>query len=157
MATFQVESWRTLAQDADRIFLSHWADLALDKEEINLSVNHELYIAMNEQGKILVVTARVDSHIAGYIVSWMSPHPHYLNYGLQSTTDAFYVLPQHRRGGLGVKMFLFNEAALRDLGVRKMTISTKVHEDHSAIFEALGWTLSDKVYTKLVTAKAMAA
>jgi hypothetical protein len=59
------------------------------------------------------------------------------------------MLPEARKGGGGVRLFIEAERSLREKGVVKTYLSTKVHKDNTAIFERLGWRLTDKVFTKL--------
>ena len=63
----------------------------------------------------------------------------------------YYLHPDYRNGGLGVKLFQFCEKVLRALGVQKIVIHTKVTHDHSALFEHLGYTFTDKLFTKALT------
>jgi GNAT superfamily N-acetyltransferase len=151
LITFQKESWRELAHDAAKeIFPRHWRELALDQDKIKLNPDHELYAACDKKGALHVVVGRDAGKVIGYIYFWTMPHPHYKDSGLQAATDAFYLLPEYRRGSIGVRMLIAAEDSLRARGVVKISISTKVHEDHSAIFEALGWRLTDKMYGKLL-------
>lgn len=151
MITFAHESWDALARDAaTTIFPRHWRDLALDQEAIELDVDLELYSRCDKSGNLYVVTARDGGTLIGYIFFWLAVHPHYKKFGLQASTDAFYLLPEHRKGGCGAKMLMAAEQLLREHGVKKVSISTKVHDDRSAIFTALGWKLSDKVFGKIL-------
>lgn len=149
MVSFQHESWDALSRDASElIFPQHWRALALDQDRIHLSVDNELYSKCDKRGLLYVVTARNNSLLVGYIFFWVMLHPHYKDFGLQASTDAFFVLPQYRIGGLGARMLMAAEALLRERGVKKVSISVKLHEDHSDVIEALGWKPTDKVFTK---------
>lgn len=151
MITFQHESWDDLARDAkDSIFSRHWEELALNRDAIKLDVDFDLYSRCDKAGTLYVVTARKDGALIGYIFFWVAIHPHYKDFGLQASTDAFYLLPEFRKGGCGARMLMAAENLLQERGVKKVSISTKVHEDHSDIFEALGWKFSDKVFGKLL-------
>ena len=148
LLTFRHESWDELARDAkDTIFPRHWRELALDQDRIPLDVDLELYSSSDKKGVLHVVVARDDGRVVGYVFFWVMPHPHYKSYGLQASTDAFYVLPEYRKRGTGARMLMFAKASLQARGVKKLTISTKVHEDHSDVLEALGGRLTDKAFT----------
>jgi GNAT superfamily N-acetyltransferase len=126
----------------------HWRALALDQEQIPLTVDDTLYSNCDKKGILHVVTARKDGLLVGYIFFWVLPHPHYKDFGLQASTDAFFVMPEHRKGGLGARMLMYAESSLRKSGVKKVGISVKLHEDHSDVMEALGWKATDKVFAK---------
>ena len=151
MITFQKETWDELSRDAsEKIFPEHWRALALDQAEIPLTVDDALYSSCDKKGVLHVVTAREDGSLIGYIIIWVMPHPHYKEFGLQASTDAFFVVPKYRRGGTGARMLMFAEASLKERDVKKVSISVKIHEDHSDVMEALGWKPTDKVFAKLL-------
>jgi GNAT superfamily N-acetyltransferase len=151
LITFTHESWDELARDAAvEIFPRHWRELALDRNEIPLSVDVELYSNSDKKGVLHVVVARNDGFVVGYIFFWIMPHPHYKDFGLQASTDAFYVLPEFRKGGLGARMLMFAEESLRERGIKKLAISTKVHENHADVLKALGFKVTDIALSKLL-------
>ena len=47
-------------------------------------------------------------------------------------------------------MFQFAEKHLKNEGVNRVIYNTKVKSDNSSLFEYLGYTLVDKVFTKLL-------
>jgi N-acetylglutamate synthase-like GNAT family acetyltransferase len=66
------------------------------------------------------------------------------------STDVYYLKPEYRKGGAGARFIAAIMATLKEKGVVKLYISTKVHEDHGALFERMGMKCSDKVYTMLL-------
>ena len=97
-----------------------------------------------------VVSVRKDGELIGYHMGLIVTHPHYKDAGLMSTTDMFYILPEHRKGGVGAKLIMAVEAAMRERGVVKAFISTKLHQNHTDLFEALGWEPTDTVFSKIL-------
>jgi N-acetylglutamate synthase-like GNAT family acetyltransferase len=64
--------------------------------------------------------------------------------------DLYYLLPEHRKGITGVKLFKNAEADLKELGVKKIYTGCKLHLDHTKLFEFLGYTKSDYQFIKLI-------
>ena len=64
-------------------------------------------------------------------------------------TDMYFVLPAYRKG-TGLRLFIESERELRKRGIVKAITSCKVHEDHTEFLEALGWTLSDYTFCKIL-------
>lgn len=147
--TFQVERWAKFYEDGKTIFPEHWRSLALNQEEIPIDIDKAHYAKLDDLGILLIVTARAGDRMVGYFLSFLMPHAHYKSSGPMGLTDMYYVLPEFRNG-TGAKLFLAWEHELRKRGVKKAITSCKVHEDHSKLFAALGWTLSDYTFVKLL-------
>ena len=91
--------------------------------------------------------------LVGYIVCFVMPHFHYKSSGLTALADMYYILHDYRKGGLGVRMFREMERGLKARNVIRAHMSCKVHEDHTKLFEGMGWTLTDYTFSKLLKAE----
>lgn len=149
-ASFQVERWATFYADGKEIFPEHWRSLALNQDEIPIDIDEAHYAKLDELGILLIVTARVEGRLVGYYLSFLMPHFHYKSSGPMGMTDMYYVLPEFRNG-TGMRLFAAWEQELKKRGVKKAITSCKVHEDHSELFEMLGWTHSDNTFVKVLT------
>lgn len=150
MIAFQRETWAQFRSDAEKLFPLHWRELALDQDVIKIDVDHEAYLKLDELGRLYVCTAREDGRLIGYSIFFLMHHFHYKSAGLMAMADMYYVLPGYRRGGIGARLFIAAEKGLRELGVIRMHTSSKVAQDHTELFERLGWKLTDYTYSKLV-------
>lgn len=149
--TFQVERWADFWRDCQELTPLHWAEAALDKDVIKLSILPENYAACDEKGILHIVTARYGGKMVGYFVANVVTHPHYKEAGLMAFTDMYFMHPDYRRGGYGAKLIIAVEASLKERGVVKAYISTKVHENKSEMLLALGWKPSDMSFTKILS------
>lgn len=150
MIKFAVEPFSEMYEEMRAyLLMKHWEELALDRDKISLSFNWDLYLAMEKSNSLHVLTVRDGARLVGYFVAFVFPHLHYAEAGIMAHTDVYYLLPEYRTGN-GAKMFCELERTLIQRGVIKIYLSTKVHADHGALFERLGYKQSDKVYTKMV-------
>ena len=149
--TYAVEDWREFYPEAAAIFQRHWEEIALDRDSIKFSLDITRYQAMADSGILHVLAARCDFQLVGYYVAFVLPHIHYQEAGLMAFTDIYYLLPEFRHGSNGVEFFVEAEESLKAKGVVKAYLSTKVHKDMGSLFEKLGWRLSDRCYTKLLS------
>lgn len=116
-----------------------------------MGLDSAFYLDVERRGHLLVVTARRGMELVGYYIAIIiNYHPHNKAGGKVSTCDMFYVLPKHRRGGAGVKLIGAAEFELKNRGVVKASMSTKVHFENAALFDALGWEKTDIVRQKLL-------
>lgn len=150
MLTFQLETWREFFQEAKPLMQLHWEEIALDKKSIKLSLDEEKYQTMSDSGILHVLGVRFDDVLVGYYIAFLLPHVHYKEAGLMAFTDIYFLLPECRKANNGALLFIEAEKSLKAKGVTKAYLSTKVHKDNSILFEKLGWTLSDKSFTKIL-------
>jgi GNAT superfamily N-acetyltransferase len=149
--TYQVEDVETVLRDAAPLFPRQWEELGRDKDKIGGIAPHAArYRELEKMGLMHCVAMRADGRMVGYYVACVCEHLHYHGAGLMAHTDLYYVMPEFRRGGLGAKMLIFLQETLKARGVVKIYASTKAHSDHGALFEALGFKLSDRIFTKYI-------
>ncbi len=150
VCTFQIENWEKFFADVQPIFPLHWAELALDQDAVKLGIDNERYLQMQAAGMLHILTMRSAGELVGYYIAFVLPHTHYKDAGLMAFTDIYFVLPEFRKGPTGMALFIEAERTLKERGVKKAYLSCKVHMDHSKLFEALGWTFTDKSFTKYI-------
>jgi GNAT superfamily N-acetyltransferase len=148
MIIFRVERWADFWRDCQELTPLHWAEAALDKDKIALSIQPENYAACDEKGILHIVTARDGAKMVGYFIANVVIHPHYKDAGLMAFTDMYFMHPDYRKGGNGAKLLIEVERTLKARGVVKAYLSTKVHEDKSELLKALGWEPADLSFTK---------
>jgi len=150
LITIHTENWKAIDQEIEEIAPLHWKELALDQLLFKPDLDHERYLAMDAAGAMHVVTARDGLKLVGYIICFVMPHFHYKSSGLTALADMYYILHEYRKGGLGLRMFKEMERGLRARGVIRAHMSCKVHEDHTRLFQGMGWKLTDLTFSKLL-------
>lgn len=152
MPTIQTESWRAIDAEIEEVAALHWQELALDKLLFKRDLDHERYLLMDDKDMMHVVTARTDDkkELVGYIICFVMPHFHYKSSGLTALADMYYLRREYRKGGLGMRMFAEMERGLKARNVIRAHMSCKVHEDHTKLFQAMGWRLTDYTFSKLL-------
>jgi hypothetical protein len=151
VVSVQTETWGAIAGEIEAVAEHHWQDLALDKLHFERDLDHEQYLVLEKMGRLHVVAARDGKTLVGYAVWFVMPHHlHYKSSGPVALADMYFILRGYRKGGLGVRMFMESERGLRARGVIRAHGSCKVHEDHTKLFEGMGWTLTDYTFSKLL-------
>ncbi len=147
--TFHRESWGVFAPDAAPLWPAHWKEVARDRDAIKLKPDVRQYEQLEREGALHIVTARELGTVVGYWIGIVRPHLHYVD-SLTAFTDIYYLSPTHRRNGTGRTLFAEVERSLKDRGVQRIFTATKVHLDHSALFESLGYNRVETVFSKLL-------
>lgn len=146
MTTFQVEPVEDWASESKELVHSHWQELGLDLD-LEIAPDFENMAKLEAMGMFKVITIRDDGRMVGYLLAVVSTHLHYRNSPKMFIVDAYYVSPECR-SGTGVKLIRFAEDVAHRLGAIKIYLSCKVHQDHTKLFQALGYRLSDFAFTK---------
>ena len=149
MITYQVEPWSRVWPELQPHWDAHWQEVALNRDTIKLNIDWDAYAAYDASGALHVMVVRKDGAVIGYHLSIVRPHLHYKD-SLNAFTDVYYIAPEHRKGTVGVKLFLEVEKSLKARGVEKMFTGTKLSLDRGRIFERLGWTETERLYTKFI-------
>lgn len=149
MITFQEEQFDPFFNEAQDLFREHWQELALNQVKIPMDLDRERYQNLEKSGMLFVLTARKDGQLIGYLVAFPMTHPHYKSAGLMCLTDMYYIQPEHRKGA-GAKLFIEFERRMKERGAVQIMTGCKRHQDHTALFEKLGWTNSDLTFVKVL-------
>lgn len=143
---YQVETLATVRADIQPLIERHYEEIAQFKDVQKLDPDWDVYAQIESQGKLWVMTARLDGVMIGYIVMLLSRDMHYRGL-LRATEDIHFILPEHRKGLLGYRMLAKTKQAMKEKGARTVTLRTKANASHGVLFERLGGVLHDLVYT----------
>lgn len=149
MITYQVEAWSDVWREMEPLWADHYKEIALDQDKIKLNVDLDSYAHYEETGALHIVTVRKNGELIGYHITILRTHLHYKQ-SLSGFTDVYYLIPMHRKGLIGYRLFQIVEQTLKAKGVERLFTGTKLHLDMGRLFERLGWTETERLYTKLI-------
>lgn len=147
--TFQVEPYNQCRAEIDELLPLHYEEIALNKDRIPLDPDNRAYQEAADLGVMHMVTCRQNGKVVGYVVGFVRPHLHYVS-TLHAFTDVYWLHPDHRKGGLGIKLFQKYEESLKERGVVRAYIGCKTFLDLSKLFERLGWTHIEHMFAKML-------
>jgi GNAT superfamily N-acetyltransferase len=147
---FQREEWSAALSELRPLFGRLWDDVAIDKDRFTAECDEEKYEKLDEQKILHLVTVRESAKLVGFFLVFVTPNAHYFGAGDMAFTDMYYVLPRHRKGNIGIRLFAFMEETLRERGVVKFYTSHKLHRDRSTMMKSLGFKATDIVYSKVI-------
>ena len=148
MISYQEELFKDIEQELSKIFPEHYAEVS-STPEIPLDINYESYKNIQANGNLVLTTCRKNSELVGYTIFIVSPNIH--NKGcLTAYEDLYYIRKQHRKGRIGINLFKHAEEVLKQRGVKRIILTTKVHLDNSKLFEYLDYSYFAKLYQKLI-------
>ena len=147
MVSFQEERFDKFFADGQELFPQHYAELAMNQDQIALELDTARYKEGEEKGALHIATLRDEGKLVGYFVSWLLPHLHYASV-LCASTDMYWIKPEYRTL-CGMGLIKFVEICWKEKGVKKAYVSCKAHLDKQGFFEAMGYTFSDKMFIRV--------
>ena len=148
MITYSEEDCTVFFGELVPILPAHYEELCITKD-FPIEPDLAAYDRMHQAGCLKSIVCRCDGELIGYIIFFIQPHLHYMSC-ITAFEDLYYVKKEHRKGRTGIKLFQFAEQVLRDAGVKRIIMHTKIHMDNSRLFEYLGYKHTDKLFTKLL-------
>lgn len=134
--------------ELEKLFPEHYEELSVTKE-YPLNPDYESYRMMAQAGLLRTITCRADGELIGYVVFFIRPHMHYKDC-ITAYEDIYFVKKEWRKGRVGIRLFKYAEQVLKERGINRIIINTKVHLDNSSLFEYLGYKHIEKMYSKLI-------
>ena len=149
MIEYTVADPATFIDELKGILPEHYDELCVTKD-FPLRPDYVAYGKLCVAGMLRCIVARADGVLVGYALFIVSPHLHYSTCKT-AFEDIYFLKKEYRLGRTGIRLFQFAETALRADGVNRIIMHTKIHLDNSKLFEYLGYKLTDKLYTKLLS------
>lgn len=116
-----------------------------DGEELKPDYNR--YFKLQEAEMYFLMTCRKDGELIGYIGFFVHPNIRFRDC-LMAHEDLYYLKPENRQGRTGYKLFIESERLLKKRNVDRITLSCKTFQDHSRLFDYLGYEFYEKHFTK---------
>ena len=129
--------------------MSHWEEVAANKEKVDFNPDYDKYKVIEDTGSLHIVTARKEGVLIGYFVSFLTPSIHYKDH-VFALNDVLYVAEKYRGGSVAFKMFIFAESHLKKLGVSVIFIHMKVYAPFDKLCLKLGYTNVERSYSKYI-------
>ncbi len=121
---------------------NHWCEVEHDKEAVPLNPDFLTYLTLEAEGNLMLVTARDNGEIVGYMWDIVAINLHYGK--LYSVNDVLYVSPTQRGKGLLKSMCVEIEKHLVKAGAVVRTMNIK-YKGSSTV---CGYTPVELVYHK---------
>jgi hypothetical protein len=151
MIEIREEEWPSVRPVISTLWRQHYDEIAEDKDLVPLDPDWDKYDALAERGHLVIVTARCDGELVGYVFSMVDTHLHYRT-TLFSMSDIYWLHPSCRGGRTALRMFEAMERALAGRGVVKMLSNTKLAHDQGRLFGAMGWREAERLFVKTIGA-----
>lgn len=145
----QRELFNQVVDEIKPLLEKHWKEVANYRDDIKLEPDWQRYEALENNGALLILTARRDDVLVGYSVFIISNHLHYTSCKV-GANDILFLLPEERKGRVGMKLIMESEKVLKQVGVNRVIWHVKKEPDFSPLLKHLGYEHEEIVMGKLL-------
>lgn len=128
---------------------AHWQEIALHQDKISLNPDWSRYESMDAAGSLAIYTARDEGKLVGYFVVMLTKSLHYSDHFF-AHNDIIFVSKEYRKGTNAIRLIKFAEQDLERNGVSLIVINTKTQQPFDCLLEKMGYSLTERVYTKVM-------
>lgn len=143
------EAWPDIRAEMGPVWDRHNHEIAAPADRALLAPDWAKFDDMARNGQDHWVTVRHFGRIVGYAFAIVTTHLHRKN-TLCGFYDLYWLHPDCRKGWAGVRLLKFTEASLKERGVQRVCIGTKVWYDISLVLERMGYEPTEKIFTKVL-------
>lgn len=135
------------AEEMQALFDEHWKEIALFKHILRLDIQIDRLLAIEEDGRLHVVTARDEQgKCCGYSIHVIARGMVHYQGVICAEEDVIYLTPQHRRTGAHADLRNYALDGLGQRGVQIVFARTKIGHGHDKALRSMGFEPFDLVY-----------
>lgn len=136
--TYQQESLVTVRKDVIELAKADWEEINHDDDAYPFDPDWDLYSLLEDNGSLMIFTARLDMALVGYFSVVKSPSLHSKG-KFVLCNDVIYLHKDHRKGRTGIGLFKFVEDCLKEDGYSSLQILYSQKYDISPLLSRLGY------------------
>ena len=146
---YAVELYKQIKEEAAALMVQHYSELSVTGEDGLFDPDDTQYEWLCDKGMLSIVTVRADGKLVGYHASFLKTHMHRRSL-LTAYTDTFFILPEHRRGMVGYKLFKYVTEVLKRRGVKWIYAGVRLSNDVGLVLERQGYKKFEQTYLKVI-------
>lgn len=157
MMTFQWEPLARLLNDGlEKIAQQDWREIGVDHDKIPLDVDWSHYQSLERAGIYRAIAARRNGRLVGYNSFHLGKHLRHRN-AVFGQNDVLYLIPEQRRGAVGLRFLSESDALLKAAGAVKIRYDVQLHVRLGVskgtlgdLLKRLGYVHTAEVFTKVL-------
>ena len=144
------ETWdKNTQSEIEPLTHKHWEEVAWYKDSMELNPLYDLYLQYSELGVLHYYTVRLEEELVGYAIYTLTPSLHYDPH-LQANNDIMFVLPEHRKPRVALRLLELATKDLKECGASVITLKLKSDHEFHSLMKHVGYDLMEYNYTKYI-------
>lgn len=145
-AVINVEFLKDCLEEIKPVHAQHWAETESYRHGIALDPNYEYMCNAEAQGRFMLFTVRVAGRLVGNCMMYLSKSTHTQKWVAEE--DTIFILPEYRKGRLGVRLIRYVEDVLVNMGVTEIRVTVKTVNEVGRLLQHLGYVHTGNQLTK---------
>jgi hypothetical protein len=146
--TFAHEKLEDIIEEMKPLHLLHWKQTEQHRHSIDLNPDYERFFRYERAGRAVVFTLREGDRLMGNFSLYLDRSMHTKT--LLATEDTLFLVPEARRGRVAMRFIGYAEKALKQIGVKEISVSVKIVNKASRFFQMIGYRHVENGLTKLL-------
>ncbi len=142
----QVERIEDVLHELKPVHSAHWQETERYRHGIALNPDYNYMINAERSGRFMLFTVRNQSGVVGNCMMYLSRSTHTQRWVAEE--DTIFILPEYRKGRLGVRLIRYVEDVLRNMGVTEIRVTVKTVNDVGRLLSHLGYNHTGNQLTK---------
>lgn len=141
-----------MGEDIKPLHRAHFGETEVLYIEGECDPDYVRYIESEKANQFVVFTVRKSGQMVGYLQYYVFRHMHTQDFYI-AREDAFFLLKEHRGGGLAAKLLSYAENGLKELGCKYAGMSSKAPAggpDIGKFLERKGYKPVATYYSKIL-------
>ena len=148
MITVKLETPEQFKNDAIPLFQADWDETNIHANKTTLKINYEKYELLYKAGKLLIVAARDDEKLVGYLLFGITGSMHHSE--LVASSIGLYVIKEYRGCGVAKNLIESSINIIKKTKIKKICINTAPINDIGPMLKPHGFELEQKIYSIVV-------
>lgn len=147
-AVINVEFLKDCLDEIKPVHAQHWAETESYRHGIALNPNYEYMCNAEAQGRFMLFTVRVAGRLVGNCMMYLSKSTHTQKWVAEE--DTIFILPEYRKGRLGIRLIRYVEDVLLNMGVTEIRVTVKEVNEVGRLLQHLGYDHTGNQLTKIL-------
>lgn len=136
-AVIHVERMQAILPEIVPLHAAHWAETEKYRHGVPLNVDYDHMVNAERQGRFILFTVRRDGALVGNCAMYLTCSTHTQQWVAEE--DTLFILSEHRRGRLAIKLIQYVEDVLKNMGITEIRVTVKTVNRVGDLLERLGY------------------
>jgi len=147
-ARIAAERLANVLDEIKPIHAQHWAETESYRHGLEMNPDYDYMVNAENHGRFILFTVRVNGAMVGNCMMYLSRSTHTQKWVAEE--DTIYILPEYRKGRLGVRLIRYVEYVLANMGVTEIRVTVKTVNDVGRLLQHLGYNHTGNQLTKIL-------
>lgn len=146
--TFSHEKLEDIIDEMRPLHEMHWAETEQHRHSIEFNPDYETFFRYERAGRAVIFTLRKEGRLLGNFSLYITKSMH--TQTLMSREDTLFLCPEARKGRTAMRFIAYAEQALKQIGVREISVSVKTVNKAGRFFRMIGYRHVEDGLTKVL-------